>query len=226
MGAPMSIFRGQEFTDLVATHGNSLYETAQCVPVVARNPVTCERKGNLARVMNESDPYKHQNYTVVCTIDATKAFEYRTVILHLDNRKTQEEWMPNNKSKLDFNGYTRFLSAGESCTPEVETVGLSHFATALVGHCLPVLESFALDGRINSILRPATSNDDSKLAFRDSKSTLEDVLGVISAIGVSTMNATEGNGTARANVTGATSVDVTGFKLDPIPTLCKHALNC
>ncbi|KAK5657594.1 hypothetical protein OQA88_3170 [Cercophora sp. LCS_1] len=293
MGAPQTLFRGPELMEHIALHGTSLFKTEQCVPVLVRNPVSCERKGSLetkddirvifsldlldadgepliraanfnyrnltkdsvmlnylfsgsdftkstvghgiiavsgitdpkwktpfagdlARVMNESEPYTHQNYTAVCTVQATNSFEYRTVTLHLDNRNEEDENDNNNNNGFDFNGYTRFLSAGDRCVPKVETVGFPHYAAAMVAQYLPIMEGFPLDGRINSILRLANSNNKSDFAFSGSKNALEDVLGVIAALGVSTMNATDG--VTGEIMEGIVSVDVTGFKSDPWPT--------
>ncbi|KAK5653392.1 hypothetical protein OQA88_8877 [Cercophora sp. LCS_1] len=278
MGAPETIFRGSAVMELIALHGDSIFKTEQCVPVLARNPVTCERRGSLsteglhnvnftfdreglsrsgifhyrnlttdsvmlnylytgthgtsatvgrgvmgfsgitdpnnktkfaadlARTMNEPDPESHQQYTVVCVLDATNSFEYRTVALHMDNRKEEE-----GGKDLDFNGYTRSLSADwEPCTPETETVGFPHFAAAMVAQYLPVMEGFPLDGYISSILRLATSNNKLDFAFNNSNNALEDVLGIIAALGVSTMNSTDG--VASQTIQGKASVDVTGFQ--------------
>ncbi|KAF4949166.1 hypothetical protein FGADI_9082 [Fusarium gaditjirri] len=143
---------------------------------------------DLARTINDPDKEAgtrgSETYVVTCDYNPQDSFEYRLVTLDLQAASAT--------SNYTSAAYSRLLKGGPSCTPTKKTVSNLHFAAVGTSAYKMVMED----------RKPP-------YAFNNSRNGLEDTLGVISAIAVSTMhllddavvaNAVEGKG-GKANAT-------------------------
>lgn len=147
---------------------------------------------DLAGAMN--DPNKTagiapgSEYAVTCTVNPQNSFVYRLVTLNLQAGSTT----PNASA------YSYYLSGGEACTPVHKTISNSLFATAAIANYDLVMQGQDLDGYVSIIQHIAGSFRGPPYAFNNSRNTLEDTLGLISALAVSSMPTNYGNLSADA----------------------------
>lgn len=146
---------------------------------------------DLALIMGEPDKTiglaQNSTYTVRCSVDPRNSFEYRFVSLLLNHAPVNT----NNHTGSTRIGYTRSLVGGETCTPATGAIGLTHFAAATVSLEKVMKENYSTDWYFSTIQRVASrwGRVGPPFAFPDSRNALEDALGVIAALGVSTMAA-------------------------------------
>ncbi|KAK4220915.1 hypothetical protein QBC38DRAFT_343831, partial [Podospora fimiseda] len=146
--------------------------------------------------LNES----FDTFVVECSIQPKNHFEYREVTLVLN-------YSPQNKSAPL--PYTRALIGGEKCIPEAETVGYKQYVAAVTAQYKMVLENLGVDGYFSMINR--TVSIKGEWAFKESsRNGLGDLLGVVAAIGVSTVGVEEGVGVGAG---AEATIDVSGFSL-------------
>ncbi|KAM7197974.1 hypothetical protein V8F20_006422 [Naviculisporaceae sp. PSN 640] len=134
---------------------------------------------------------KNSTYAVQCLMDPTHSFEYRYVTLLLNYAPANtNNHTTSGPSQL---GYTRSLVGGEKCTPAQESVGWLHFAAASTSLEKLVNENNGRDYYFNTIQRIASrwGRIGPPFAFLNSRNALEDALGVVAALAVSTMAAEE-----------------------------------
>ncbi len=115
----------------------------------------------------------NETYAVTCVIDARNSFDYRIVSLDL--------------RAIDRQGSTlaRYVSGGEHCTPATPTISNKMFAVAVTASHDIIEENWGSSGYFTTIATLAGFNRGPPYAFPDSHNALEDVLGLIAALGVS-----------------------------------------
>ncbi|CAJ0552271.1 Ff.00g062500.m01.CDS01 [Fusarium sp. VM40] len=139
---------------------------------------------DLARTINDPDKDAgtrgSETYVVTCDYNPQDSFEYRLVTLDL-----QAASVTSNYTSA---AYSRLLKGGPSRTPTNKTVSNLHFAAVGTSAYKMIMEGFGLDGYFTSVKRIAGTDRKPPYAFNNSRNGLEDTLGVISAIAVSTMD--------------------------------------
>lgn len=135
---------------------------------------------------------QNSTYAVQCIMDPSNSFEYRyvTLLLNYAPAKSNNNHTTSGPSQL---GYTRSLIGGEKCTPAQESVGWPHFAAASTSMEKLVRENNGRDYYFNTVQRIASrwGRIGPPFAFPNSRNALEDALGVVAALAVSTMAAGE-----------------------------------
>lgn len=142
---------------------------------------------------NVTDP--RSRYVVTCKIDARRSFEYRQVTLAVQGGETGGSKDGDDAGVLTNHiNYNRILYGGDKCTPVDESISYLHAVAAFTVHYKLALENFGLDGFFETVHRMAGGNRGPPYAFNNSRNGLEDALGVVSAIGASTMVVHEESG--------------------------------
>lgn len=151
----------------------------------------------LARTIRDPDAdditEPNSTYVVTCTIDSANVFEYRRVMLEVQssNAGNGDGGGEKDNGKEDAStgriNYNRILYGDEACTPLKESIGHIHHVAAYTVFYKLAMENFGLDGFFESVHRMAGGNRTAPYAFSDSRNGLEDALGVVSSIGVSTV---------------------------------------
>jgi hypothetical protein len=245
LGAPIYIYSSQantnpEMSRFIGLHGPNVVNTSQCVPVMARNPISCHVGGTivmgsdynytvlsddglcavetfflgidpttsntmgkgmcthgavgqgtivlgatysyitwLAESMdvNISSTNQGETWVLTCSVDATNVFDYRMVTLEFQN--------------VNVSGatYSRLLTGGGACKPEVSIIGPELLATAAAANWYPLLQNEGLDGLFDLIGQQAGFRGP-PYAFNDSPNALSDVLGLTAALVSSRLNST------------------------------------
>jgi hypothetical protein len=127
--------------------------------------------------VNISTTHPGDTWAVSCSVDTTDVFEYRAVTLSFQN------------VNISGSTYSRLLSGGEACTPEVSILGDELFATAAAANWYPLMQNEGLDGLFDLIGQLAGFRGP-PYAFNNSVNALEDVLGLTAAIVSSRLNST------------------------------------
>jgi len=89
--------------------------------------------------VNISSTHPGQTCVVTCSVGATNVFDYRMVTLEFQN--------------VNVSGsiYSRLLTGGGACKPELSIIGSELFATAAAANWYPLRQNFALDGLFDLI---------------------------------------------------------------------------
>ncbi|KAI0023213.1 hypothetical protein F4780DRAFT_730388, partial [Xylariomycetidae sp. FL0641] len=130
------------------------------------------------------------SYAVTCIVAPRHVFAYRTVTLNL--RALGD--------KRDSN-LAQYLTGDESCTPIEPTISNKLFATAGIASHFLARENMGLDGYFSTIASIAGFDRQPPYAFPDSSNSLEDTLGLVSALAVSVIPL-EGEGASAAAMDG------------------------
>lgn len=125
---------------------------------------------------NETARLPRSTYAVTCTVNPRKSFVYRTVTLDLQAIK-----------KRTYSGYAYYLSGGDPCTPVHETISNVLFATAATANHNLVMEGAGVDYYFSAIHNVAGLNRPAPYAFSNSRNALEDILGLVAALAVSSL---------------------------------------
>ncbi|KAM7191835.1 hypothetical protein V8F33_008682 [Rhypophila sp. PSN 637] len=153
---------------------------------------------------------KNSTYAATCIMDPNDSFEYRYVTLLLNYAPINTNNHTGAASRASSQpGYTRSLVGGEKCTPAKESVGWPHFAAASTAMEKLVNENNGRDHYFNTIQRIASrwGRIGPPFAFPDSQNALEDSLGVVAALAVSTMGIDEEGGSDGAVIPEAILLD-------------------
>ncbi|KAM0420340.1 hypothetical protein ACHAPT_011882 [Fusarium lateritium] len=141
---------------------------------------------DLARTFGDPDKSAgtkgSETYVVTCNIDPSTSFEYRLVTLSLQAGGQIDS---PEEGKDDDLTYSRRLSGGERCIPAENTVGNIHYATATSSQWHMVMQNYGSDGYFTNVHRLAGEDRPPPYAFNNSRNALEDILGIIAALGVS-----------------------------------------
>ena len=153
---------------------------------------TTSAANDLALIMGEEEKSiglaHNSTYLVHCVIDPQASFEYRQVTMLLNYAPVNT----NNHTGSSRLGYTRSLVGGDTCAPATPAVGWPHFAAVAISQEKITNENRGTDYYFSTIQRAASrwGRVGPPFAFPDSRNALEDALGVVAALGVSTMTAT------------------------------------
>ncbi|KAF4440394.1 hypothetical protein F53441_12342 [Fusarium austroafricanum] len=151
------------------------------------------------------------------------SFEYRLVTLNLQAASDTS----NNTSAA----YSSLLKGGPPSKPTNKTISNLHFVAVGTSAYKMVMEGYGLDGCFATVNRIAGTDRQPPYAFNNSRNGLEDTLGVISAIAVSTMDllddAAVANAVEEQGGKAQATIDVRRlggnhyaliFKIPPIPS--------
>ncbi|KAK3380810.1 hypothetical protein B0H63DRAFT_434140 [Podospora didyma] len=204
---------------------------------------TLSHAHDLARIMGDSNPEEgfapNSSYIVSCWINPQPVFEHRLVTLQFNRPPSKHADTTTITNDTDTNTgltYTRSLVGTEKCAPATEnTVGFPQFVAAALPLWRLTNENAKVDGYFSTVNSIAWTQRGGKLpitppfAFPNSRNALEDALGVVAALGVSTIQVTESNGVVpqalsvegRGNVTGmdampSAAISVSGFSSTPL----------
>jgi hypothetical protein len=146
---------------------------------------------HLARALNDENKTVGlaggSTYAVTCTVNPRNSFDYRMVTLDLQAIERK------NGSK-----YAYYLSGGEPCTPVQETISNTLFVTAAVANHNLVRENFGLSGYFSTVRSIAGFDRGPPYAFANSRNALEDSLGLVAALAVSSLQISGANVSANA----------------------------
>ncbi|KAN0095821.1 hypothetical protein V8E51_016532 [Hyaloscypha variabilis] len=127
--------------------------------------------------VNITNSQPGDTWVVTCPVDATSVFDYRLVTLDTQN------------VNVSGSTYSRLLTGGEPCKPEVSILGPELFATAAAANWCPLLQNVGLDGLFD-LIGQAAGFRGPPYAFNDSPNALSDVLGLTAALVSSRLNST------------------------------------
>jgi len=145
----------------------------------------------LAAMVNEPDKAAgsqgNDTYAVTCTIDARDVFAYRAVTLNL-----------HGAGERRTSNLAQYLSgSAEACTPRTPTITHKMVAAAAVAPYNLVYENTGGSGYFATLATLAGwKHNTTTMAFPESANPLEDVLGLVAALGVARMLTGESGGVA------------------------------
>jgi len=160
--------------------------------------------------VNISSTKPGQTWAVTCAVDTTNVFEYRMVSLTFQN------------FNVSGSTYSRILTGGEPCVPEISIFGDELFATAATANWYPLFQNAGVDGLFD-LIGQLVGFRGPPYSFSNSANALEDVLGLTSAIVSSRLNSTlqvSVNGTAYLTAARVGSGDISALVFILPPLAC------
>ncbi|KAI1342347.1 hypothetical protein F5Y15DRAFT_412856 [Xylariaceae sp. FL0016] len=102
IGSPATIYNGWSFGNLTKRHGTSLLRTTQCVPVMASNPVQCQRNGNMTVLTNQTFTMQIPSTLVLTSgLIANTTGTYNARNFTRDSAMLNDIWSVYNESDPD-----------------------------------------------------------------------------------------------------------------------------